>query len=85
MKRKTLKDKLKTVDIVLTTYNTVVKDFQNKRKRKGDSGLHEIDFFRVVLDEGMSHVVLPIAIDKFLYSPYYPSKRHAVQQGSLRI
>jgi len=46
-KRKTLVSSIEEVDIVLTTYHTLVADFGEK-----PSHLHEIDWFRVVLDEG---------------------------------
>ena len=52
MKRKSLKNKLQAADIILTTYNTLVRDFQHKQRRNHESNLHEIAFFRVVLDEG---------------------------------
>jgi len=35
-------------DIVLTTYSTLVADFSN-----GPGVLHQMQWFRVVLDEGM--------------------------------
>ena len=38
---------LEDVDIVLTTYHTLVADFREK-----PIPLHEVDWFRVVLDEG---------------------------------
>ncbi|RMZ85530.1 hypothetical protein DV737_g539, partial [Chaetothyriales sp. CBS 132003] len=50
-KRKVLKDKLQGTDMIFTTYSTLVRDFQHKQQRKCDSSLHEIDFFRIVLDE----------------------------------
>jgi SWI/SNF-related matrix-associated actin-dependent regulator of chromatin subfamily A3 len=46
-KRKTLASMIEEADIVLTTYHTLVADFGEK-----SSPLHEVNFFRVVLDEG---------------------------------
>jgi SWI/SNF-related matrix-associated actin-dependent regulator of chromatin subfamily A3 len=46
-KRKTRISGIEEVDIVLTTYHTLVTDFGEK-----SSPLHEINWFRVVLDEG---------------------------------
>jgi SNF2 family DNA or RNA helicase len=46
-RRKTLVSLIEEVDIVLTTYHTLVADFGEK-----SSPLHEVDWFRVVLDEG---------------------------------
>lgn len=44
--RKVLKDDLMDSDIVITTYNTLTKEYSSK-----PSILHEIDWYRVVLDE----------------------------------
>jgi SWI/SNF-related matrix-associated actin-dependent regulator of chromatin subfamily A3 len=52
IKRKSLKDEIQTADIVFTTYNTLVREFQQKRTQKQSSVLHEMDFYRIVLDEG---------------------------------
>jgi SWI/SNF-related matrix-associated actin-dependent regulator of chromatin subfamily A3 len=46
-KRKAFLPMLEDVDIVLTTYHTLVADFGEK-----SSPLHGIEWFRVVLDEG---------------------------------
>lgn len=46
-KRKDLVPMMEETDIVLTTYHTLVADFGEK-----SSPLHEIEWFRVVLDEG---------------------------------
>lgn len=46
-KRKALACKIDEADIILTTYHTLVADFREK-----PSPLHEVNFFRVVLDEG---------------------------------
>ncbi|KAF2664318.1 hypothetical protein BT63DRAFT_460620 [Microthyrium microscopicum] len=54
-KRRTLKNRLQTADIVLTTYNTLVQDFHQNGRRTPHSVLHEINFFRVVLDE--AHII----------------------------
>jgi SNF2 family DNA or RNA helicase len=46
-KRRELFSSCEEFDIVLTTYHTLVSDFKER------SGLHELEWFRVVLDEGM--------------------------------
>ena len=47
--RKSLAPDIETADIILTTYNTLTRDFQ----RKGEpSLLHGFDWRRIVLDEG---------------------------------
>ncbi|RDW57005.1 hypothetical protein BP6252_13923 [Coleophoma cylindrospora] len=55
MNRKSLRHQLQTADIIFTTYTTLVREFQQKQRRKHDSSLHEIEFFRVVLDE--AHII----------------------------
>lgn len=45
--RKHLEPMMEQVDIVLTTYRTLVVDYEKKSK-----SLHDVEWFRVVLDEG---------------------------------
>jgi SNF2 family DNA or RNA helicase len=45
-------DKLRSVDIILTTYSTLVLHFQHKKLGKSENIFYEIEFFRIVLDEG---------------------------------
>jgi SWI/SNF-related matrix-associated actin-dependent regulator of chromatin subfamily A3 len=47
--RKSLEADIDTADIVLTTYNTLTRDFQRKDE---SSTLHRFDWRRIVLDEG---------------------------------
>ncbi|KAF1984562.1 hypothetical protein K402DRAFT_422775 [Aulographum hederae CBS 113979] len=54
-KRRSLNSMLQSTDVILTTYNTLARDFHFRRRRKYDSRLHEIEFYRVVLDE--AHVI----------------------------
>jgi SWI/SNF-related matrix-associated actin-dependent regulator of chromatin subfamily A3 len=45
--RNTLASAIEEADIVLTTYHTLAADFREK-----SSPLYEVDWFRIVLDEG---------------------------------
>ena len=42
-------ERLRAFDIVLTTYATLVSEYRNER-----SALYDVDWFRIVLDEGKS-------------------------------
>lgn len=47
--RKSMRGDLMEADIVITTYNTLAVEYKNR-----PSILHDIEWYRVVLDEGMS-------------------------------
>jgi SWI/SNF-related matrix-associated actin-dependent regulator of chromatin subfamily A3 len=47
VRRKNLERVIEEADIVLTTYHTLVVDYEKRSKP-----LHDIEWFRVVLDEG---------------------------------
>lgn len=51
-KRKNLLRDIDDYDIVITTYNTLEKEHDSKLLGKGQSPLHEILWYSVVLDEG---------------------------------
>lgn len=51
-KRKNLLADIDDYDIVITTYNTLAKEHDNKLLGKGQSPLHNFLWYRVVLDEG---------------------------------
>ena len=49
-RRKGLLREIETADVVLTTYHTLLWEFESK-----ESPLHKLTWFRLVLDEGKSH------------------------------
>lgn len=51
-KRKSLLPDIDHYEIVITTYNTIAREHDNKLLGKGESPLHEFLWYRVVLDEG---------------------------------
>jgi SWI/SNF-related matrix-associated actin-dependent regulator of chromatin subfamily A3 len=51
--RRSLALEIETADIVLTTYNTLSRDFD--RKGAPPSLLHSVEWYRVVLDEGLTY------------------------------
>lgn len=57
--RKSLLADIDHYDIVITTYNTLAKEHDDKLLGKGKSPLHDFIWYRVVLDEGK---LVPTAI-----------------------
>lgn len=57
--RKSLLADIDHYDIVITTYNTLAKEHDDKLLGKGKSPLHDFLWYRVVLDEGK---LVPTAI-----------------------
>lgn len=47
-------NKIEERDIVITTYNTLAKEHSAKLLGQGKSPLHDIKWYRVVLDEGQT-------------------------------
>lgn len=56
VERRSLAAEIETADIVLTTYNTLTRDFHTKG---APSILHRLEWYRVVLDEGPIRGTIP--------------------------
>jgi len=79
-KRKNLLSTVEDVDIVLTTYHTMVSDGETS------GPLHKVDWFRVVLDEGMkSQISMKVfLLQLMILSPYNPTPSYDVLSHRLR-